>query len=187
MKNCRKVIEQLSLRLNKCLAVFLMIILPFLDFFYDGLNKFETVFVSVILFSFSSILSIIFSKNFRINKIDILILLYFSYGLLSSLFISRNISEPLFYFKWISILNLYFISRNFGYKIDNALVTGIFISIQLQAIIGILQYFDFFNSLNPNFKATGSFNNPGPFGIFLSIGGSVVLYYFFERWVYIKR
>ncbi len=183
----RKAAEYLTLIFNSGFPLFLMIILPFLDYFYIGLNKYETVFIAVIALSCVNILLINSSKKYKINYIDILTLLFFSYGLFSSIFISINTPEPMLYFKWIAIINLYLMIRLSRHKVIHTIILGIYLSIILQSIIGILQYFNYIHSLNPNFKVTGSFNNPGPFGIFLSIGLVTVLWYIYEKWKSFKK
>jgi hypothetical protein len=60
------------------------------------------------------------------------------------------------------------------------------ISSLIQSVTGILQYFDLIPSLNNNFKITGTFNNPGPLGIYLSIGFSVFMLYCIEKWKTLK-
>lgn len=183
----RKTAESLILNYSNGFMMLLLIFLPFLDFFFNGLNKFDTVFFSCILLSSIMILIVVFYfKTWEFTYLDILILLYILYGLINILFISKNAPEPLLYVKWVSILYLYIIVRILNYKGILFIILGIVISSLIQSVTGILQYFDLIPSLNNNFKITGTFNNPGPLGIYLSIGFPVFLLYCIEKWKTLK-
>lgn len=121
---------------------------------------------------------LIYLKNpidfyFEVGKFDILILSFLVYVLVRNYFSSEiNLDRYIpFCLTLVSIIS--FKKPSFFLKDNQKLLSLIIILIQgfvlVECIYGFFQYFKIFKSFNDNFSITGTFNNPGPYGIWLAI------------------
>lgn len=152
-------------------TVFLGLFLTITTIVYShySMNENELVLLSCLYLSLLFIVTCTFDLKFNIQlKInDLIILIYLLYNIVL-LILSSHFIDPIRYFECSGIILLYILSRNVT-KAEIILVF-IIISAIIQALYGIGQQCGFFISNHSYFSITGSFNNPGPFGGYLSIG-----------------
>ena len=147
----------------------LIIILPLLKYcvkYYD----YSSVFYGICFVSITLLISVLFinSKGLSFSKIDILVSGYFVYSILSIVISKPNI-EPLFYYKWGSLVLIYlFVRLNKSVDIMFWCIP-IIVSGSIQGVIGIFQYYDLIGSFSRVFSVTGTFSNPGPYGGYLMV------------------
>lgn len=109
----------------------------------------------------------------QVDHIDIAIIIYVLYLTVHSIFRDviyvDKISPIVFSLLAITFLKQYFLSFLQNQKLLT--IAGILWIFTILAACGqgILQLFEYSPSLNSNFQITGPFNNPGPFGIWLSL------------------
>ena len=109
---------------------------------------------------------------FRINRLysfsitDILVFLFILYGSIS-LYI--NSSFGLRFWEWSAIILSFIFVRLISERENNNLLIVLAFSGLIQSIIALTQICGLTSSNHPYFEATGSFNNPGQLGGYLSI------------------
>ena len=98
---------------------------------------------------------------------DIAIAVYLLYGGCNLLFVRDIPLDMLFLRDWMIYVLLYIGIRNIGSK--NLVVWSVIGVGLIQAIIGMIQWLGWFASNHPDFLATGTFQNPGPYGGLLAV------------------
>lgn len=143
--------------------------MPLLKYFIKYYD-YSSVFYGFCCVSIALLLSVIFinHKVLSFSKIDVLVFGYICYSILSIVINKLNI-EPLFYYKWGSLVLIYLFVR-INNPVDIMLWSvPIVISGLIQSVIGIFQYYDLIGSFSSAFPITGTFSNPGPFGGYLMV------------------
>jgi O-antigen polymerase len=131
-------------------------------FFFVGI-------VSILVFT----VFLLFSQTIKIeiNKYDIFLFLFGGWVLFNTL-IFKQLPSPIalsaFVCSTIVSLVLKQVIGNMP-NVLNTLVTVIIVIGIAQVLFGILQLYGFMHSFHTGFKMTGSFHNPGPFGIYVGV------------------
>lgn len=114
-------------------------------------------------------------SHFSISLADLIIGLFIVYELIQAVIIESNQIDPLVYYEWLVLGGIYLMARMNGMYHFPLLLFAVALSGWLQSVIGILQYFDLFSHTNIEFKATGCFKNPGPWGGYIAISLAAIL------------
>lgn len=109
------------------------------------------------------------AKMVKISQQDVL-LLCLGLALLASVLINSraDVTEPITVFKAILYAQLYVLARNV--HVSNALSIALIVSATSQALMGAGQLAGLLPSPNYLFPLTGTFRNPAPFGLLMSLG-----------------
>lgn len=157
-----------------------LVILPFISSLSIGILRYEmVVFPTIVLqlLLLGVVLLVGYKKVVRseiyISKTDILILIFAIYILARLAINKKYLIDELGVYKWILLLLSYVILRIVEYSI---LIFKFFvISVLLQAIIVIMQKYNYIESFHNFFDVTGTFGNPGQVAGFLAVGLIVVV------------
>lgn len=144
---------------------------------YDGAIIFKSIYfncVSTFIF-LHLIIFLLLKKRLReliilhINKTDIAVLIFLVYFLAHSYYFKADYADRFRSFFMLIILYFGFRTIFSYYKFSTRLILAILLFTGLaQCLIGVLQLLNFTKGLNPYFKLTGSFDNPGPYAIYLA-------------------
>lgn len=123
-------------------------------------------FIGLIINSISKVL-------FEIRWLDILFVTTILYGLLNQ----RNLDLDIT-IRFLTLAGIWFyVKVSNSPRFNNSLLLIVVFAAIIQASIAFMQSFGVLSNNNYFFKATGLFNNPGPFGCFLSFSLSAYLPY----------
>lgn len=129
------------------------------------------LFISICL-CFILLLSLSFTKTFRlqISKIDITLLLFLIWIIFNAFIINKLPSSITIEVFICSVVLALILKQSILIDSQYQLYFSIACLIVggSQGLLGILQLYGFQESLHSSFKMTGSFHNPGPFGIYIA-------------------
>ena len=150
----------------------LFMCLPIIANKYSGLDGVIPVFFTSILCSII-LICLFFAKGFKnialkINIVDICFSLYIFCGIFR-MGISKEIFDPMIVCEWFGLVTIYVIVRLLDQKFISILYMSLLAGGIIQAVIGILQFFNILESNNLVFRVTGSFSNPGHLGGLLAL------------------
>ena len=104
----------------------------------------------------------------QVNKVNACFILYLCYAVKKILVQPCNLN-PVILCEWFGLVIIYLLVRLLDIKGLRVLNISLILGGTIQAIVGILQYFNLFASNNIFFKVTGNFANPGHLGGFLAL------------------
>ncbi|MCF8716349.1 O-antigen ligase family protein [Joostella atrarenae] len=104
----------------------------------------------------------------KVSKIDVALITFALYIILNRYWIQNSYNFSLKFLEFLCLMFFYLLNR--GLKVQSLIiiVMGFVISGFIQAFYGLLQLFSLKPTLNPAFKITGSFFNPGPYAGYLA-------------------
>jgi O-antigen polymerase len=111
------------------------------------------------------------SIKFEIHRYDILIFLFGGWVLINTL-ILKQLPSSITLSAFVCSIAVSLVFKQVISNMPNILNTLVMIIILIgigQVLLGLLQLYGFTNSFHSGFKMTGSFHNPGPFGIYVGI------------------
>lgn len=127
-------------------------------YIFIGLTVFATIFITL--------------KKYYLTlcKIDIILFIFISY-IVTHFYVSESVAMTRFSLLILLSISYLCFRILFSYKPSsvNYMLIILIITAIIESLWGMLQLYGLANSYNPNFKITGSFFNPGPFGGYLSI------------------
>lgn len=114
-----------------------------------------------------------FSKSIKLNihKSDILLLFFGTWVLFNTLII-KQIPSSIALSAFVCSIVVSLVFKQIILNIPDILNIVVIVIIVMgigQVLLGLLQLYGFTNSFHTGFKMTGSFHNPGPFGIYVGI------------------
>ncbi|WP_333700311.1 O-antigen ligase family protein [Bacteroides congonensis] len=105
-----------------------------------------------------------------ITLTDIVVILWYIYDVLNMIIIRNNQVDSLIYYQWAVWGMIYIIARQVKDAHLLWLLYALSLSGVIQSIVGLLQYINVIsNNWYSDFKVTGCFGNPGPWGGYLSV------------------
>lgn len=155
---------------SNCLLMIVLIIFPLLSFWHT----FEIVYVSFLVL-LPPLMMRSMKGTIHVNYIDIALFFYLVYFLLNVCYVSRAVDAFCVY-KKLLFWGFYWLARqstatNLKWILVSVVLSGI-----VEIFILTVQYFEFNHTHDSKFFITGSFDNPGIFGCYLSIPYIVLLY-----------
>jgi O-antigen polymerase len=159
----------------------LLLITPFInsDELYNGLISTRQIWfwgVASLIFITYSVYFIFKKKNtFHINLTDICIAAWGVYLLfIADITPYSPVIYNIKFVNYLIIIGIYFIFRHFLSSnnrlfYENVLICLLLFASLVQSIWGLLQLYGYLPSLNANFKITGTFYNPAPYALYLSV------------------
>lgn len=146
---------------------------------FDGIIVFKSIYfniVAALLILASSILFLVTGRQksetiLKVRLPDMAIALFAFYFIIHSLLFEVEFTENVWAF--LLVLLSYFFFRdhfsdlNYG-LVQKSIIFFLILSGLVECVIGLLQLCNIIESLNPYFKITGAFHNPGPYAIYLA-------------------
>lgn len=119
----------------------------------------------------------------QLRRIDILFFVTILYGLINQRVLNFDLIV-----RYVSFVLVWFYFRNSAYsKLNSYLFYGIIFTAIGHSIVAVLQFFRLFSNINYYFDTTGLFNNPGPYGCYLSFALSAYLPHIFVHFKQYSR
>lgn len=103
----------------------------------------------------------------KISYVDIILAIYLAAGLFNILCIQKLQIDPVWLFRYGTLTLVYMIARSLNSH--TIIYNAVILSGCVQSFITFFQYFGMVTSRNGLFPVTGTFDNPGPLGGYLSL------------------
>jgi len=190
----RKIFRDICSEYIPVLLLSLLFIVPLTDSskMFNGIvsaKKYYFYLFMLIIIVYNSIL-FIYEKRFNsivLNKIDIAFLLYAGWNLVSAIitndsYINDKTGELVMLVAYYFIIKAYLSDKN-KHAIFFNTTSFVLISVALiESAIGLLQIYGMIPTNNPYFRITGTFNNPAPYALMLSVAFAYALASCFFNW-----
>jgi O-antigen ligase len=108
------------------------------------------------------------NPDFSLKSIDIALFMFGLYIFLHYLIIKPVTLHPLFYVENICLIGLYLLLRRIPRNNFSTIFILLAFSASVQAVFGLLQHFELFQSYHEDFLVTGTFFNPAPYAGYIA-------------------